>query len=185
MFFVSSLLCIILFQYLRNKISIWILKYRLDVLANFCVVWSLKSKCVIRFHFNWLVLLCDTEYTYLLLKCTIMFLKTRPTSNGGINLCSIMSKVNYSVTGCSNSTYKINKWKKETSTEHNFAAEGKGKENCLESKPPFHLHIFIASVKRSMDKSSKTRIIWRQRRLGTSCIWSSLFHSFCWWNGDW
>ena len=38
-----------------------------------------------------------------------------------------MPKANYSVIGCSNSTYKINKWKKETCTEHN-----------LELKPPFH-----------------------------------------------
>ena len=34
-----------------------------------------------------------------------------------------MPKLNCSV-GCSNSTYKINKWKKETCTEHNLEAEG-------------------------------------------------------------
>ena len=38
-----------------------------------------------------------------------------------------MSKVNCSVYGCSNSTYKINKCKKETCTEHNLEAEGKCK----------------------------------------------------------
>ena len=38
-----------------------------------------------------------------------------------------MPKANCSVISCSNSTYKINKWK--TCTEHS-----------LELKPPFHLH---------------------------------------------
>ena len=38
-----------------------------------------------------------------------------------------MSKVNCSVISFSNSTYKINKWKKETCTEHNLGAEGKKK----------------------------------------------------------
>ena len=35
-----------------------------------------------------------------------------------------MPKVNCSVIGCSNSTYKISKWKKETFAEHNLEAEG-------------------------------------------------------------
>lgn len=72
-----------------------------------------------------------------------------------------MPKVNYSVIGCLDSTYKTNKQQKETCIEHNSGAEGicKEKEGCLESKPPFHIHIFIGPVKRSMDKSSKMRII--------------------------
>ena len=55
-----------------------------------------------------------------------------------------MPKVNYSVIGCSNSTYKMNKWKKETCAEHNFEAKGncEKKGDCLECKPPFHLHTF-------------------------------------------
>ena len=35
-----------------------------------------------------------------------------------------MPKVNCNVIGCSNSTYKINKWKKETCTKHILEAEG-------------------------------------------------------------
>ena len=35
-----------------------------------------------------------------------------------------MPKVNSSVIGCSNSTYKINKCNKETCTEQNLEAEG-------------------------------------------------------------
>ena len=44
-----------------------------------------------------------------------------------------MPKVNR-VFGCSNSTYKINKWKKETRTEYNLEAKGncKKKGDCLE-----------------------------------------------------
>ena len=59
-----------------------------------------------------------------------------------------MPKANYSVIGCSNSTYKINKWKKETCTEHNFETEGncKKKGDCLECKPPFHLHTFPGPI---------------------------------------
>ena len=60
-----------------------------------------------------------------------------------------MPKVNCRVIGCSNSTYKINKWKKETCPEHNLEAEGncKKKGNWLERKPPFHLHTFPAPFK--------------------------------------
>ena len=60
-----------------------------------------------------------------------------------------MSKVNCSVVGCSKSTYKINKWKTETSTEHNPEAEDncKRKGDCLECKPPFHLHSFPGPIK--------------------------------------
>ena len=52
-------------------------------------------------------------------------------------------KVNCIVTCCSVSTYKIDKWKKETWTEHSPKAEGnycKKKRDCLECKPSFHLH---------------------------------------------
>ena len=55
-----------------------------------------------------------------------------------------MPKVNCSLIGCSNSTYKFNKWKKETCTKHNLKPEGNcmKKVDCLEWKPPFHLHNF-------------------------------------------
>ena len=60
-----------------------------------------------------------------------------------------MPKVNRSVTGCSNSTSKINKWKKKTCREHNLEAEGncKKKGDCLECKPPFHLYTFPGTIK--------------------------------------
>ena len=60
-----------------------------------------------------------------------------------------MPKINCSVTGCSNSTYKINKWKKETCTEHNLETEGNCKKNrdCTECKPPVHLHTFPGTIK--------------------------------------
>ena len=60
-----------------------------------------------------------------------------------------MPKVNCSVVGCSNSAYKINKWKKETCTEHKLVAEGncKKKGDCLECKPPFHLNTFSDHIK--------------------------------------
>ena len=48
-----------------------------------------------------------------------------------------------------NSTYKINKWKKESCTEHNLEAEGncKKKEDCIEWKLPFDLHTFPGPIK--------------------------------------
>ena len=60
-----------------------------------------------------------------------------------------MPKVNCSVVGYSNSTYKINKWKKGTCTEQNLEAEGncKKKGDCLECKPPSQLHTFPGSIK--------------------------------------
>ena len=60
-----------------------------------------------------------------------------------------MPKVNCSVTGCLSSTYKINKWKKETCTEHNLEAEGncKKKVDCIECRSPFHLHTFPGPIK--------------------------------------
>ena len=60
-----------------------------------------------------------------------------------------MPKVNSSVIGCSNSTYKINKRKKETCTEHNLKAEGncKKKGDCVEFKPPIHVYTFPGPIK--------------------------------------
>ena len=45
-----------------------------------------------------------------------------------------MPKVNFCVIVCSNSTYEIKKWKKETFTEHNLEGEGiyEKKGDCLE-----------------------------------------------------
>ena len=60
-----------------------------------------------------------------------------------------MPKVNCGVIGCSNTTYKINKWKKETCTKQKLEAEGncKKKGDCLECKPPFHIHTFPGPIK--------------------------------------
>ena len=60
-----------------------------------------------------------------------------------------MPKVNCNVIGCSNSTYKINKWKKETCTKHNLETEGNGakRKGTLESKQPFHLHTCPGPIK--------------------------------------
>ena len=60
-----------------------------------------------------------------------------------------MPKVNCSVIGYSNSTYKINKRKKETCTEHNLEAGDdnfKTKGDCLQCKPSFHLQTVRLSV---------------------------------------
>ena len=70
---------------------------------------------------------------YHLRKRSINNIKRKPHFS---NHCSfeyvffIIPKVNCSVIGCSNSTYKINKWKKETCTEHNLDAEG----NCIKKR---------------------------------------------------
>ena len=71
----------------------------------------------------------------------------------------IISKVNCSVIGCSRGAYKINKWKKETCTEHNLETEGncKKKGDCLEYKPPFHLHTFPGPI-----KCKQLREAWRK-----------------------
>lgn len=59
-----------------------------------------------------------------------------------------MPKVNCSVTGCSDSTHKLIKWKKETCTEHNIIQGNcKNKGDCLESKRPFHLYTCPCLVK--------------------------------------
>ena len=82
-----------------------------------------------------------------------VILRFLPYHFRGINkssyISSIMPKVNCNVFGCSNSTYKINKSKKETCTEHNLEAEGdcKNKGGCLEYKPPFYLHTFPGHIK--------------------------------------
>ena len=60
-----------------------------------------------------------------------------------------MPKVNCSVIGCANSTYKINKCKKETCAKHNLEAEGnyKKKGYYLKCKLPFHLPTFPGPIK--------------------------------------
>ena len=59
-----------------------------------------------------------------------------------------MSKVNFRVIGCSNSTYKINKWKKETCTEHNLEAEGNCKKKgvALNVNHHFIYILFLAPL---------------------------------------
>ena len=59
-----------------------------------------------------------------------------------------MSKVNCSVVGCSKSTYKINKWKTETSTEHNPEAEDncKRKGDCLSVNHHFIYILFLVPL---------------------------------------
>ena len=61
------------------------------------------------------------------------------------------------VIGCSNSTCKINKWKKETSTERNLEDEGncKKKGDCLECKLPLYLHTFLCPT-----KSKQLKEVW-------------------------
>ena len=66
-----------------------------------------------------------------------------------------MPKVNCSVIGCSNSTYwLLTYWiglgcSNQSCTEHNLEAGGncKKKGNCLQCKPPFHLHTFLSLIK--------------------------------------
>ena len=60
-----------------------------------------------------------------------------------------MSKVNCSVTDCSNSTYKLNKYKKQPSNEHNLETKNNCKKKgvCLKCKPPFRLHTFHGPIK--------------------------------------
>ena len=75
-----------------------------------------------------------------------------------------MPKVNSSVIGCSNSTSKIRKWKKETFTEHNLEAEGNydKKGDCLECKTPFHLHIFLCPIKCKQLREAWTKAVKRE-----------------------
>ena len=62
-----------------------------------------------------------------------------------------MPKVNRNVIGCSNSTYKINKRKKNT--EHNLEAKGnwKKKGDWLEFQPLFHLQLFLVPLNVRLD----------------------------------
>ena len=69
-----------------------------------------------------------------------------------------MPKVNSSVIGCSNSTYKTNKMKKETCTEHNLKAEG----NCVEFKPPFHVYNFPGPIKYNQIKEGWVEAVTRE-----------------------
>ena len=73
--------------------------------------------------------------------------------------------MNCSVIGCSNTTYKINKWKKETCTEHNLEAEGncKKKGDCLECKPRFHLHTFPGCIKCKQLREAWVRSVRREQ----------------------
>ena len=66
-FFIHRLLCIILYHYSQNKISIWMLKYRVNILVNFHFRLLLKV-CIILYYSSYRVLLCDTELASVLHK---------------------------------------------------------------------------------------------------------------------
>ena len=74
-----------------------------------------------------------------------------------------MAKVNCSVIGCSNSTYKCNKWKKDTCTKHNLEAEGNWHAEAIKKETALNVnHRFIyilLNTKGNMDKSGETRTI--------------------------
>ena len=73
----------------------------------------------------------------------------------------IIQKLDCSFIGCSNRTYKINKWKNETCTEHNVEAEGncKKKGDCLECTPPFHLHSFPGPIKFKQLREARIKVV--------------------------
>ena len=61
----------------------------------------------------------------------------------------IIQKLDCSFIGCSNRTYKINKWKNETCTEHNVEDEG----NC---KKKGENHFLKKDLGREKKKSRRT-----------------------------
>ena len=85
-------------------------------------------------------------------------------------ISSIMPKVNCSVTGCSNSTYwLLTYWiglgcSNQTCAEHNLEAEGncKKKWDCLECKPPFHLHTFPVPIIRKQLREAWIKSVRRE-----------------------
>ena len=53
-----------------------------------------------------------------------------------------MSKVNCAVMNCSNSTYKLKKWKQEICYEHNDFDSSCKREDYIHCIPPFELYCF-------------------------------------------
>ena len=59
---------------------------------------------------------------------------------------------------------QTNRWKKETCKEHNLEADGncKKKGDCLESKPPFHLHTFPSPIKCKQLREASIKAVRRE-----------------------
>ena len=65
----------------------------------------------------------------------------------------------------------------------------RNKRECLECKLPFHLHAFHGLIKcKPLREAWLKAVRWEpfdKKTLATSCKWSSLFHSFYLWTGNW
>ena len=58
-----------------------------------------------------------------------------------------MPKVNCAVIGCTNSTYRLNKWTLEICDAHHHPGSCITKENCKDCKKPFTLYCFPSVLK--------------------------------------
>lgn len=74
-----------------------------------------------------------------------------------------MPKVNCAVIGCSNSTYKLKKWRDQPCEKHNQP----NKRSCC--PPPFRLYCFPSKLKKSLERQKWVNLLKRENRNKT--VW--------------
>ena len=75
-----------------------------------------------------------------------------------------MPKVNYAVINCSNSTFKLKKWKQEICYEHNYFDCSCTREDCIHCIPPFKLYSFSSILRNAELRNKWIRALKRQNK---------------------
>ena len=75
-----------------------------------------------------------------------------------------MLKVNCAVINCSNSTYKLKKWKQEICYERNDFDSSCKREDCIHCIPPFKLYCFPSILRNAELRNKWIRALKRQNK---------------------
>ena len=78
-----------------------------------------------------------------------------------------MPKGNCAVLNCSNSTYKLKKWKQEICYEHNEFGNSCKPEDCNHFIPPFKLYCFPSTLRNAELRNKRIRALKRQNKVKT------------------
>ena len=75
-----------------------------------------------------------------------------------------MPKVNCAVINCSNSMYKLKKWKHEFCYEHNDFDSSNKREDCIHFIPPFKLYCFPSLMRNAELRKNWIRALKRRNK---------------------
>ena len=92
-----------------------------------------------------------------------------------------MPKVNCTVINCSNSTYKVKKWKQEIYFGHYDYDSSCKREDCIRCIPPFKLYYFPSILRNPELRNKWNRTLNRQNKDKIECKPSESDRVCSWW----